>query len=243
MMEWNVYWKNRDLAGLASVVAENGPDIVGFDELMADVQETADALSKATGRPFKVQPGRTEWKGFGTDIFYDSSKWRALEGGVHTAQCSDSRNGQRAANWAVLKEHASGRTLIVGGIHLSYCAEGCDAVHECELQEMYTKFEQMRQKHGGAPVAWMGDLNRNTNAGVVQNLLKGMIGMKGTFKVDDLSKVQGNTYYTGGSAIDHIFGEQGAFKVKNAGRTAQGVTGQWLFGADHFPIYAELDMV
>lgn len=148
--------------------------------------------------------------------------------------------GPRAANWAVLREKGQGGALIVGGIHTSYCQWGCDALHACELNALYTRFEGLKAKYSNAPVVWMGDLNRGVNTVVVENLLNGRVGHRGTFRVDDLAKTKGHTYFNGGSAIDHIFGDSGAFAVHAGGRTGQGVKCFHLNGADHFPIFAKL---
>jgi len=243
ILQWNVHYKNRDHWGMAKVVVENDVDIVGFCELTGSMSDTAHSLSKSSGRDFRVQPGRDgSWKGFGTDIFYDNGKWKALEGGVSSAQCSGSRSGKRAVNWVVLEDRTSKRKLVVGGTHISYCRDGCDSVHECELKEMYRKLEDMREKHN-APVVWMGDMNRNMRSRIMSNVVKGKVGSKRVFPVDDLVKTDENTYYTGGSAIDHILGESGKFFVHKGGRTHQGIRGRHLFGADHFPVFTHVDLL
>jgi len=242
MLEWNVHYKNRDHGGIAGVVAENEVDVVGFCELSGSMSDMARALSRASGRDFRVQSGRESWKGFGTDIFYDNGKWKELEGGVSSAQCSGSRSGKRAVNWVVLQDRESGREVVVGGTHISYCSGGCDSVHECELKEMYRKLEKMRKKYS-APVVWMGDMNRKMDSSIMKNVLKGKIGSMRTFSVDDLVQTDSNTYYTGGSAIDHILGESGKFHIKDGGRTEQGERGRKLKGADHFPVFAEVHVL
>merc|ERR1719162_290737 len=178
----------------------------------------ARALSSVTGRKFEAQPGRNGWKGYGTDIFYDSGKWQALEGGVKASGCK-SKGGQRAANWAVLKDRSSGSVLITGGTHLSYCRDGCDWLHECELGALYRRLEDMKRKYSGAAVVWMGDLNLNVHSRAVKNLLKGRIGDKKTFAVHDVAKTDRNTHMNGGKAIDHIFGERHAVQRKHCGST------------------------
>lgn len=238
-LEWNVHWNNQDVAGLAGVIKDNTPDIVGLCELTVyDVPSMARALEAATNRPFALQPGRGAWNGYGTDIFYDSDRWQALEGGVERVECNGTTGGPRGANWVVLSELATGRKLITGGLHTTYCEFGCDAVHECEIGALYTKFEEAKGRHGNAPVVWMGDLNREKHSYIVQRLLQGWIGAKQVFPVVLMADTSANTYYTGGPAIDHIFGEASAFSPLGGGRTEQGVTGQLLQGADHFPIYA-----
>jgi len=239
ILEWNVHYQNRDHSGIARVVSENDVDIVGLCELTGSMSDMTRALSKASGQDFRIQPGRESWKGYGTDIFYDNGKWNALEGGVSTAQCSGSRGGKRGINWVVLQERQSGRQLVVGGTHLSYCSGGCDSTHECELAEMYQKLEAMREKYD-APVVWMGDMNRNMASRIMQNVVEGEIGSKRTFPVVDLVQTDSHTYYTGGSAIDHILGEAGKFHIRDGGRTEQGIKGRKLEGADHFPIFAEV---
>jgi len=200
----------------------------------------ADAISQATGRSFAVQPGRDSWQGYGTDIFYDSGKWEGLEGGVKSVSCPGTAGGDRAANWAVLKHRDSGKVLVTGGIHLTYCAEGCDSTHECELGALYDELNAMRSKHQGAAAVWMGDLNRGTDSTIMQNLFQGKIGGDSVFAVDDMVQTSENTYYSGGSAIDHILAESGEFIRVTGYVTGQGVTGQELAGADHFPVVAEV---
>jgi hypothetical protein len=241
LVEWNVYWKNHDLQGLASVIRVKQPDIVGLCEFTASVADMAKALSDVTGRPFSVQPGRDVWVGYGTDIFFDSEKWEALEGGVVRASCAGSTGGPRAGNWVVLQDRVSKMKLITGGVHISYCATSCDSLHECEMGLLYDKFEELKQNHGNPPVVWMGDLNRNLYTRVMQNLLQGKLGDRATFPVDDLALTQRNTFYSGGPAIDHILGDHGVFHRLDGGRIpGQGVTGNYLNGADHFPIYTRV---
>merc|ERR1711920_1035302 len=101
-LEWNVLYTNKDLQGIADIVHMNNPDIVGLCEFLPSAEDMARALSDKTGRPFRVQPGRDGWQGYGTDIFFDSEKWRALEGGAERISCA-SLGGSRAANWVVLR--------------------------------------------------------------------------------------------------------------------------------------------
>lgn len=169
---------------------------------------------------------------------YDQGKWEGLEGGVQKVSCPGTAGGDRAANWAVLRDLAYGKLIITGGIHLSYCEGGCDATQECELGVLYDNIDQMRGKYPDAAVVWMGDLNRGMSTTIMQNLMQGKIGSRATFALDDLAQTQGNTYYTGGSPIDHILGEAGRFERISGGLTGQGVKGQHLSGADHFPIRA-----
>eukprot|EP00446_Apocalathium_sp_SHHI-4_P004820 CAMPEP_0177174706 /NCGR_PEP_ID=MMETSP0367-20130122/12320_1 /TAXON_ID=447022 ORGANISM="Scrippsiella hangoei-like, Strain SHHI-4" /NCGR_SAMPLE_ID=MMETSP0367 /ASSEMBLY_ACC=CAM_ASM_000362 /LENGTH=433 /DNA_ID=CAMNT_0018621079 /DNA_START=53 /DNA_END=1354 /DNA_ORIENTATION=- len=242
VLEWNVHYSNKDTGAIARTIAEkHQPDIIGLCELTTSMDDMSNSLTAAMGKRFKVQPGRNGWKGYGTDIFYNDEKWKALEGGVSTPSCS-SIGGQRAANWVVLQDRASGHILITGGIHLSYCRDGCNSLHECELGELYNHLEEMNQKYPNAPVVWMGDLNLNVGNSVVKNLLAGKIGGRGTFRVEDVAKTDRNTHTAGGSAIDHIFAEHMTVDLKQGehGSTGQGVTGSWLSGADHFPIYSVL---
>jgi len=244
MLEWNVYYSNKDTAGMAQVINANSPlpDIIGLCELTTSMEGMAASLTRATGVPFRVQPGRSGWKGYGTDIFYNSDKWTALDGGVASVHCSGSRGGKRAANWAALRDRATGKVLITGGIHLSYCRGGCNSVHECELGGLYDKLEAMKRKYPGAPVAWMGDLNLHVGSSIVRGLRAGKIGGRRTFSVEDVSRTNRNTHMNGGRAIDHIFFEKGAFDLRSGqhGSTGQGQTGRRLSGADHFPIYSTL---
>lgn len=242
LLQWNVHWQNKDTAAIANIIKPNKADIIGLCELTISMHDMEASLTQATGHTYKVQPGRHGWHGYGTDFFYDAMKWEAIEGGVRTAACSGSRGGQRAANWMVLKSLQTGTKLIVGGIHISYCAGGCDELHECELGEMYSRLEEMKSKHPEAPVVWMGDTNRDMHTTIMKNIIEGKLGSRSTFKVEDLAKTTTNTYYNGGPPVDHILGERGAFIQLDGGSTGQGVTGQHLAGADHFPVFAEVSV-
>ncbi len=239
VVNWNVHYKNKNTRGLANIIGETDADIVGLCEFTASVQTMASDISSATGRNFRVQPGRDYRKGYGTDIFYDDDKWDALDGGAETVYCPGTTGGDRAANWVVLQDEETGNVVVTGGIHLTYCGSGCDATQECELSRMYEIFESKKAQYD-APVIWMGDLNLGLHSRVVQNLLKGTIGSKRTFEVEDVAQTVGNTYYSGGSAIDHILAEPGYFERISGGRTGHGTTGQLLEGADHFPVYTHI---
>jgi len=241
---WNVHWQNKDTRALAEVVAANHPDVVGLCEFTASSESMAIELSSATGRPFQLQPGRDYWRGYGTDIFYDVGKWEALEGGYKKVSCWGTSGGDRAANWVVLKARDTGKMLIAGGIHLTYCSNGCTLTHECELRGLYDEFKALKVKHAEASIVWMGDLNRGPDTTLFRNLLAGRLGMFSSyFKVEDLAQTQGNTYYSGGSPIDHILGEESRFRRISGGRTGQGKTGTLLAGADHFPVFAKVMML
>jgi len=242
LVQWNVHWTNKDTKGLAGVLKSRKPDIIGFCELTASLQNMAADLSSALGRTYKLQPGRAGWQGYGTDIFYDDAKWKSLEGGVEKVWCPGTSGGERAANWVVLKHRQTSKIIVTGGIHTTYCAHGCDSTHECEISKLYGNLEAMKSKYPSSTVVWMGDLNRGLNTRILQNLFQGKIGSKGTFAVDDLAKTSGNTYFAGGVPIDHLLGEKGGFVRKSGGRIpGLGVTGQHLMGADHFPIFAEVE--
>jgi len=241
LLQWNVHWENQNIVGLASIIVESDPDIIGLCELTASGQSMAEALTAAAGsRTFQHQPRNETWVGYGTDIFYDSDKWAAVEGGVEPAPCAASKGGPRAANWVVLEHRSTGKKLITGGTHTSDCASGCDALHACELGHLYRQFQAMKTKYSDAPVVWMGDLNRNLSTTIMQDLLQGQVGSNTTFRVEDLGGTQSNTYYMGGPAIDFILGEAGAFQRQSGGRTSEGSKGEHLMGSDHFPIYAEV---
>mmetsp|Transcript_55175 Transcript_55175/g.117706 ORF Transcript_55175/g.117706 Transcript_55175/m.117706 type:complete len:428 (+) Transcript_55175:249-1532(+) len=237
VMEWNVYYQNKDYTGMANTLMANKPvaDIIGLCEFTGSMSEMAYAFSTSSGKKYKEQPGRSGWVGYGTDMFYDSTRWTALDGGVSKTSTCGSRGGDRAANWLVLQEIDSGNKIIVGGTHLSYCAGGCDDVHACELKQMYAHFDQMKTKYN-APVIWMGDLNRQVYDSIVK---KAMSGEVGSFALDDLAQSTSQTHKEGG-VIDHIMGEKGYFKIKSGqhGTTGQGVKYQNLAGSDHFPVYS-----
>mmetsp|Transcript_18692 Transcript_18692/g.40057 ORF Transcript_18692/g.40057 Transcript_18692/m.40057 type:complete len:279 (-) Transcript_18692:513-1349(-) len=241
LLEWNVYWQNRDVWGLAGLIMVNNPqpDIIGLCELTTPMQEMAAALTGVAKRPYAAQPGRDAWQGYGTDIFYDTTRWEALEGGVARAPCS-SWGGPRAGNWVVLRERSTSELLITGGTHLSACNGGCPELNQCELRNVYSHFDAMKAKYPTARVAWMGDLNQVKTTPMLAGAFEGDLGNYYTFLLEDVSLTDRNTHMNGGAPIDFIFAERGSFVVKDHGSTGQGVTGHRLNGADHFPIFSIL---
>lgn len=245
---WNVYYLNQDLVAITEVIVPNDADIIGINEFTGDWASLIKILnSKSTHRNYVLAEGSGgNFKGYGTDIIFDSNKWEALEGGKKTVNECGSFGGDRAANWVVLKENEAERsrcTIIVGGIHLSYCANNsCDSVQECELRNLYAKYEALKEKYDNAPVVLMGDLNHGMSDPIIKNLLKGHIGDRKFFPIADMAMTEGNTYYDGGVAIQHIFAEDSGFVRISGGRTGQGITGEWLGGSDHFPVYAEVKL-
>jgi len=236
--QWNVHYSNSNTRKIAEIVAPNNPDIIGLNEFIANGQDQVRHLNEMSpGRDYAMQPGWSNFDGYGTYIFYDKNTFDAVEGGVRSVYCSGTQGGNRAANWVVLREKSTQKLLITGGIHLSYCSNGCDWVHECELGQMYDKFNEMKGKHAGARVVWMGDMNRGSRDLIIRNLKTGKIGGRDVFQIEDLGLTDTLTYYRGG-IIDFIFGETSAFNRVDGGSTGQGTRYQWLNGADHFPIFA-----
>jgi len=242
---WNVFWNNRNIGAMAEIISSNDADIIGLDEFTADGAALVSTLnSLLPHRDYELGPGTDGgWQGYGTDVIFDGRKWELQEGGKETVVCPGTRGGDRAANWLVVKERTSQRTIITGGIHLTYCAyNSCDATQECELGRLYDKLEDMKRNYANATVLWMGDLNHCASDPIIQNVLEGKIGTRTVFKTEELARTEGSTYYSapGGCAIDHILIGGAGFKRFSGGRTGQGIYGQWLNGADHFPVYAAM---
>lgn len=229
--EWNVFYKNKNTNAMADIIKTKRPDVVGLCEFTGSMSAMASSLSsKISGASYRAQPGRGGFKGYGTDIFYNSNTFSAVEGGQERVSCSGTRGGDRAANWVVLKHKSSGKTIITGGIHLSYCAGGCDSTQLCELGRLYSKLNAMKRKHPSGIVVWMGDMNKGPGSGVLRNI------MAKSPRVVDLAKAKSQTHMEGG-IIDHIFGESKCSRI-SGGTTGQGTPRQMLNGADHFPVYA-----
>ncbi|MGL1935061.1 MAG: hypothetical protein OCD01_08575 [Fibrobacterales bacterium] len=239
VLDWNIHYENTNTQGIARIINEVDPDVVGLCEFTTSTESLVSDLANVSNRNFQLQPGRPTSKGYGTDIFYDANKWEALEGGVESVSCSGTQGGDRAANWVVLKDRESDMVFITGGIHLSACKGGCDETKECELGKAYDYFEAMKEKYD-APVVWMGDLNKNIDSEIIQKLFEGLIGDRTVFAVEDIAQTVGGTFHTGTSAIDYILAEPGTFEWVSGGRTEHGVTGEFLEGADHYPIYSHL---
>lgn len=54
ILQWNVYYQNKDTAGIAKVIDQTNPDIVGLNEFTASMSDMAEDLSLATGREFRA---------------------------------------------------------------------------------------------------------------------------------------------------------------------------------------------
>lgn len=257
--EWNVYWMNKDFSGIAKVIAQKQPDIIGLAEFMTKFHNTGgntrtlvDQLNRCCpGRNYQVQDGTTRHGkavGYGTDIFYDANKFVCLESGKRKVRVPGTMGGARAANYAVLREKASGKVLITGGIHTSANLQPktkAELLHiqQSELKEFYSVIEDFRRRHS-APVMWMGDLNTSLHGQIIQDCLRGRVGHQHVFPVEDIARTHGPTFYSHARTrgpIDFILGEAGKFRRIDGGRAGPGKKGHKLAGgADHFPIFAEV---
>lgn len=261
-MEWNIFWKNWKHSEIARVCKrehDTPPDIIGFCELAPSnpgklvslIVESLNAL--LSDRTYVAQSAITgsRWLGFGADIVYNSSRFDCLEDGKVSVSVPGTLLGPRAANWVVLQEKSSGRRFITGGMHLSSGAP--KHVHREELKRLYAKFNQMKEKYPTAPVIWMGDLNLVPTAPVVSDLMRGKIGSDDTFRVDNVVQTRRRTItHPWGRVepvIDHILADKSVNIRRIKGGRADLASeeqkeykdGTWLAGADHYPVFAELD--
>merc|ERR1712232_1493925 len=162
---------------MARILKPNNADIIGLDEFTADFANLVRALNaQHPDRSYELMPGHY-WAGYGTDIVFDSKKFKAVEGGRATVSCHGTCGGNRAATWVVLREFATDRILITGGIHLSACNNhDCQA---CELRKFYENIETIKGKYPDSTVIYMGDLNRGPDG--IQEWLEGHVGGKSVF--------------------------------------------------------------
>lgn len=243
LVEWNVGYSNKNLTAIAEILKKTEADIIGLVALSESEVDMAANLGEASGHKYDAwsnqQPQGRE-HAFGIDFLYASEKWQAIDGGAAIAHCQ-ATGESRSASWVVLEELTAGSKLIVGGTHLGGC-DGCQSSHTCELMNLYNKLEEMRRAYD-APVVIMGDFNLDMSTPHMQGLVDGKVGSSEVaFRVQDVAQVQGDSYKGGGPAIDHILGEVGAFDRLDGGTTGQGVQGERLNGADHFPIFALLQL-
>jgi endonuclease/exonuclease/phosphatase family metal-dependent hydrolase len=241
-VEWNVHWENRNTEGMADTMVGHNADILGLCEFQANFDNLLRTLNqRSSGRAYQLQPGR-DIGHYGTDIVFDSNKFEAVEGGKESVSCQGTCNGARAANWVVLKERATQRLLITGGIHLSACNNhNCQ---ECELKKFYQAVERIRRKYPSAVVVWMGDMNRSPEH--MKRFLDGEVGGMRVFQAEDMARANPPTHIHGSSTIDFVFVERGHFR-RVAGGKANYPHGQWIGGqgkgsaGDHYPIYATIE--
>ncbi len=88
LLNWNIYYQNNNTQGVARVISEVDPDVVGLCEFMPNADQMVRDLNNASGRSFRVQPGRPWRHGYGTDIFYDANKFDALAIGTFENETS-----------------------------------------------------------------------------------------------------------------------------------------------------------
>lgn len=98
LMNWNIHYQNSNTKGVARIIDEVNPDIVGLCEFTASPDALISDLSEVSDRNYTLQPGRPWFKGYGTAIIYDDNTWEALEGGVESIFCEGTLGGNRAAN-------------------------------------------------------------------------------------------------------------------------------------------------
>eukprot|EP00122_Pirum_gemmata_P015670 Pgem_evm1s14652 len=213
--EWNIHYQNKNYNGIAKVVNDNNPDIIGFCE------STNTGALAGYLKNYQAQPGVTGgFQGYGADIFYKPDKYEAVSGSRTKINQCGSRGGDRAANVVTLKGKNGNADLIVGGLHLSYCGQpsSCPSTQQCELDVLYRKLNEAKANSPNSKVIWMGDMNLKSSDSRFNNN-----GYK------DVSQV-GHSYFTGGRAIDHIWGSSGVSKESSY---VVGTINQKLSGADH----------
>lgn len=237
-MSWNVHFENTNYAGMAQTINAIKPDIFGLNEFTKDENALIGSLQQG-GKQYKVQTLGTEF-GYGTKIFYDSSRFREIKGGSESIYCTGTMGGNRAANYTLLEDMQSKQQFIAGGIHLSFCQWGCDETHRCELRKLYEKFNEIR---GGkdTPIIWMGDINRGTHDTIYRDILSGTF-TGNSFQTEDFSRSHRGTYFSTSGVIDYIFAEKGRWERISGGSTCQGTQGHHLANADHFPVYSRVKL-
>ena len=167
LYEWNIYYKNNQRGGVAAEIrkvqskAGRMPDIIGLCESggLKDLRSFASEI----GTNYKWQAGSRAGYPYGTEIFYDTSRFTELAGMKTTVNRCGSKGGDRGANAVALKDKLTGGVLITGGMHTSYCRGGdCTRIFQCELGMLHKNLNLLRNQYGGgtAPVVFLGDRPR-----------------------------------------------------------------------------------
>ena len=239
LMSFNVYYASLGaeyrINGIAQSVADYQPDIASLQEMWGEKEQILAAIEQKTGLDYAFSVGSNTWDG---DILYRRDRWTIVDDGVL------SYDGSRGMSWASMEHRASGKEMLVYGIHpLSGVSE---SVH-LQNMEMATRHMLERTETPEAPVVFMGDFNAAEYSESMGLLRDGSIDAFGetwevpvtfedTFRLANGQEANGDTGF--GEKIDYIYTEERNAEIFRT--VAAGILRNVPGGSDHFPVTAEV---
>jgi len=242
---FNVYYAElglpRRMEGIAEAISQMGADIAVITEQWNEKPGILERVRQKSGRNYTFcDSGDLQEETWDGDILYDQDLWEALEDGVQDL------GRDRGLSWAVLRHRASGKKLLVYGIHPLCC--GNEEAH-LRNAEAFAAHAQARSERPDTPIVIMGDFNALEDWDSTQ-LYQGHevhafgrdwqlpFGFDDAFRVPPANWYIDGTTHSSGSRLDYIFTERRsppAFRTSSSSiwRSAPG-------GSDHYPIIADV---
>mmetsp|Transcript_82910 Transcript_82910/g.251409 ORF Transcript_82910/g.251409 Transcript_82910/m.251409 type:complete len:376 (-) Transcript_82910:220-1347(-) len=245
LMTFNVYYKDLDhldrVEGISTAIATMDADIAVITEQWSwnGKARILEEVRRKSGRDYRIAEGgdfqdRT-WDG---DVMYDAQQWEVLADGVQDL------GSERGLTWASMRHKASGKGLLVYGVHPLCCGN-----EDAHLQNAldFAAHLGSRPERPATPAVIMGDFNAFEDWSSTR-LYKGEtvwaydrfwslpVAFDDAFRVPPSNQdIDGGTFHNG-VRFDYIFTERRqppAFFVQNASiwRSAPG-------GSDHHPLMA-----
>jgi len=245
---FNVYYKDleqRDrVDGISSAIVSLGADIAVITESWS-WNGKADILQQVRLKSVRnyafCNGGNFQDKTWDGDIMYDADRWTVLEDGVLDL------GEERGLSWASMRHRASGKKLLVYGVHPLCC--GNEEAHLENAMALAAHLQGRPERAAGTPAVVMGDFNAFEDYSS-SRLYKGetisdfgkdwqlSVAFDDAFRAPSENQViDGSTFYTG-VRFDYIYTERRAppaFRVVDAWiwRAAPG-------GSDHHPLVADV---
>mmetsp|Transcript_45645 Transcript_45645/g.109343 ORF Transcript_45645/g.109343 Transcript_45645/m.109343 type:complete len:392 (+) Transcript_45645:68-1243(+) len=247
LMTFNVYYAqlgaSERLDGISSAISQMQADIAVITEQWHEKPRILERVREKSGRNYAFCNGgnfqEETWDG---DIMYDADKWEALTDDVLDL------GRDRGLSWAVLRHRATGKRLLVYGIHPLCC--GNEQAH-LDNAMAFAQHLQARTERPETPVVIMGDFNAPEHWDSTK-LYKGKevhafnrnwklpVAFDDAFRVPQSNWYKDATTHNSGSRLDYIFTERRsppAFRVDSASIwRSPPPPGR----SDHYPIIADV---
>ena len=237
-------WERRR-AVAARVLTSRQPDVVGFQEMVA--QQRDDLLAAADMYAAFGLGRETDTGGESCAVFYLKSRWDLDRSQTGTFWYSDTpempgsshwgNKWVRICTWARLVEKTTGRGVYIYNSHLDFSEEFHRRAAALLQQRM------ARRTHADEPVIVMGDFNSLPNDKSWGRMLdkEGPLALEDAWEFAHPGENGFSFHNFSGKAkarIDYLLFSKGAFRVSRAEVIDDHEGDVW--PSDHFPVWAEL---
>ncbi len=232
-------WFYRAPLVLANI-RDNAPDIIGFQEVMPLHYDylTENLIGYDNIITYRDESLLSE----GCPVFFRSDKYTLKDKGSFWLSETPEKMSRdwdsacyRICSYVILTDIASGRDFVVFNTHLDHVSD------EARVKGIGVVLDKIKQ-FGGLPSILMGDLNAAENSVTYKSATENFLDVK--YQTEDT--MTSCTFQAWGQAldrpcIDYIMISKTGFKVDKYAVITKTYDG--VYPSDHFPIFAELELI